>query len=88
MDLCDVFASGMDMPFAPLSARIVCWNNEMKIENEEPPLESRIVTAGFLMVFDGASMIFGFSNAICQELVISGWNVADGYLPPTVPPSQ
>ena len=27
--------SGMDMPFAPLSANIVCWNNQMTIENEE-----------------------------------------------------
>ena len=34
---------GMEMPFAPLSTEIVCWNNEMRIENEDSkgPLGAR-----------------------------------------------
>ena len=26
--------SGLEMPFAPLSTQIVCWNNQMTVENE------------------------------------------------------
>ena len=104
--------SGMDMPFAPLSANIVCWNNQMTIENEElRRIEcSQRLPKGLPSGDSSDSSDTVFSNetdlpTICQqpskdtaccrqelvineELVISGWNVADGYLPPTVPLTQ
>jgi hypothetical protein len=99
----------MDMPFAPLSANIVCWNNQMTIENEElRRIECSQRLPKGLPSGDSSDTVFSNETdlpTICQqpskdtaccrqelvineELVISGWNVADGYLPPTVPLTQ
>ncbi|CAJ1394121.1 unnamed protein product [Effrenium voratum] len=45
--------ASLDMPYAPISSssNIICWNNELLIQD--------------------------------QELVVTGWNVCSGYLPPT-----
>ena len=88
-----VAVSGMNMPFAPLSAKLVCWNNQITIENEVlnflkcswSPVNLWILYFHWLPILPRSleTCVFFAGQSLFQELVITGWNVADGYLPPT-----